>query len=261
MIHSITSNWENATDKVWAMWYWNHIARRQTTPMELHGMALTDPIRQFNDYGYTMCSTIAGQQLRDLRRHGAATSGTGTSACTPSWRSSTTAAITCTTTRCRPSTRSCDGKTLAGVEEIGREGACEASGGKGEPGHIAKYHCLTATSPNGFLTGCDTIRAASAEEYSCFNPGGLKYRYYFNDWDLGHRYILNLRDGEVYTRYYRRLDADSPNAVAQTDKTATTRPTRPTSRPIPGRPDGRTPRRPTRATASAATACDATRRR
>ena len=33
--------------------------------------------------------------------------------------------------------------------------------------------------------------------------------------DYGHRYILNLRDGEVYTRYYHRLDADSPNAVAQ----------------------------------------------
>ena len=46
------------------MWYWNHIARRQTAPMILHGMELTDPIRQFNDYGYTMCSTIAGHQLR-----------------------------------------------------------------------------------------------------------------------------------------------------------------------------------------------------
>ncbi len=50
----------------------------------------------------------------------------------------------------------CDGKTIAGVEDIGAEGACEASGGKREPGHIAKYHCLNATSPNGFLTGCDT---------------------------------------------------------------------------------------------------------
>ncbi len=28
--------------------------------MILHGQELTDPIRQFNDYGYTMCSTIAG---------------------------------------------------------------------------------------------------------------------------------------------------------------------------------------------------------
>jgi hypothetical protein len=111
----------------------------------------------------------------------------------------------------------CDGTTIAGVEEIGAEGACPASGGKREPGHIAKYHCLAATSPNGFLTGCDTIRSLD-DEYRCFNPRGLKYRYYLNNWDLGHRYILNLRDGEVYTRYYHRLDADSPGATSQSDK-------------------------------------------
>ena len=79
------------------------------------------------------------------------------------------------------------------------------------------YHCLTGTGPNGFLTGCDTIRAL-AEEYRCFNPRGLKYRYYFNNWDLGHRHILNLRQHEVYTRYYHRLDADSPDAIPQSDK-------------------------------------------
>ena len=28
--------------------------------------------------------------------------------------------------------------------------------GAEEPGHIAKYHCLMATSPRGFLTGADT---------------------------------------------------------------------------------------------------------
>src|ERR1051325_9268595 len=60
MVRSITSNWETPEQKCWAMFYWNHIARRQTAPMMLHGMALTDPIRQFNDYGYTMCSTISG---------------------------------------------------------------------------------------------------------------------------------------------------------------------------------------------------------
>ena len=45
---------------MWALFYWNHIARRQTNPMILHGKAETDPIRQFNDYGFTMCSTISG---------------------------------------------------------------------------------------------------------------------------------------------------------------------------------------------------------
>ena len=60
MIHSITAKWPTPKEKCWAIFYWNHIARRQTAPMLLHGMELTDPIRQFNDYGYTMCSTISG---------------------------------------------------------------------------------------------------------------------------------------------------------------------------------------------------------
>jgi hypothetical protein len=60
LIRSATSRWETPEQKCWAMFYWNHIARRQTAPMILHGLALTDPIRQFNDYGYTMCSTVSG---------------------------------------------------------------------------------------------------------------------------------------------------------------------------------------------------------
>lgn len=216
MIHSITSNWSQPRDKCWALWHWSHVARRQTSPMILHGRELTDPIRQFNDYGYTMCSTVAGVncgvwaamgldvKFWDISRH-----------TVPEvyydgrWHmydSSMSAIYTL-----------CDGTTIAGVEDIGAQGACAASGGKREPGHVARYHCLTGTGPDGFLTGCDTIRSL-AEEYRCFNPGGLKYRYYFNNWDLGHRYILNLRPNEVYTRYYRRLDADSPEAAPQGDK-------------------------------------------
>jgi hypothetical protein len=60
MVRSITSKWETDADKMWALFYWDHLARRQTHPMWLHGYELTDPIRQYNDYGFTMCSTISG---------------------------------------------------------------------------------------------------------------------------------------------------------------------------------------------------------
>ncbi|MCY3021850.1 MAG: hypothetical protein NTW87_22805 [Planctomycetota bacterium] len=205
MIHSITAKWPAPQEKCWAMFYWNHIARRQTQPIELHGMALTDPIRQFNDYGYTMCSTISGincgiwynmglkPKYWDISMH---------TVCEVEYDgrfhmydNSLSAIYTL-----------CDGKTIAGVEDIGKPGACEASGGKTEPGHVARYHCLCATSPRGFLIGADTARSLD-EEYGCFNPKGLKYRYYFFDWDWGHRYILNLKDGEVYTRHYKSLGA------------------------------------------------------
>jgi hypothetical protein len=203
LIHSATSRWETPEEKCWAMFYWNHTARRQTSPMHLHGKAVTDPIRQFNDYGYAMCSTIAGMNCAIWDAMGFQTKYWDISNHTVSeveyggrWHmydNSMTAIYTL-----------CDGKTLAGVVDIGKEGGCEASNGRIEPGHVARYHCLTATSPRGFLTGADTIRSLD-EEYRCFNPNGLKYRSYFYDWDRGHRYILNLRANEAYTRHYQSL--------------------------------------------------------
>jgi len=200
MIHSVTSRWPTMREKCWAMFYWNHIARRQTTPMRLHGLALTDPIRQFNDYGFTMCSTIAGINCAIWHHMGLKVRYWDITLHTVPecfydgrWHmydNSMSAIYTL-----------CDGETIAGVEDIGKAGACAASGGKSEPGHIARYHCLNATSANGFLTGADCNRDL-AQEYRCFRPKGLKHRWYFNDWDHGHRYILNLRPGEVYTRHY-----------------------------------------------------------
>ena len=207
MVHSITAKWPTPAEKCWAMFYWNHIARRQTAPMQLHGMDLTDPIRQANDYGYTMCSTVAGINMGIWNAMGLKGKYWDITLHTVPevfydgrWHmydNSMSALYTL-----------CDGKTIAGVEDIGKEGACAASGGKSEAGHIAKYHCLNATSPNGFLTGADCERSL-ADEAHCFNTKGLKFRYYFCEWDWGHRYILNLKEGETYTRHYRSL-GDGP---------------------------------------------------
>lgn len=205
LIHSITSRWPAPEEKCWALFYWTHLGRRQTSPMHLHGVALTDPIRQFNDYGYTMCSTISGincsiwdamglkARYWDISNHTVSEVEYG-----GAWHmydDSMSALYTL-----------CDGRTIAGVADIGKEGACAASGGQAGRGHIARYHCLTATSPLGFLTGADTPRSLE-EESRCFSTNALKYRYYYYDWDRGHRHILNLRDGEAYTRHYRSLGA------------------------------------------------------
>ena len=203
MIHSITARWQKPEEKCWALFYWNHIARRQTNPMHLHGLECTDPIRQFNDYGYTMCSTIAGincsiwdamglpVKLWDITLH--TVSEVQYDGRWHIYDNSMSAIYTL-----------CDGRTIPGVEDVGKEGGCPASGGRVEPGHIARYHCLNSTSSNGFLTGADCARDL-AQEYRCFNPSGLKYRFYYHNWDRGHRYILNLRENEVYTRHYKSL--------------------------------------------------------
>jgi hypothetical protein len=203
MVRSITSKWQSPAQKCWALFYWNHIARRQTSPMVVHGVECTDPIQQFNDYGYTMCSTIAGVNCSIWDAMGYRVKFWDITLHTVPeveydgrWHmydNSMSAIYTL-----------CDGKTIAGVEDIGKEDACEASGGRKEAGHIARYHCLNATSSNGFLTGADCARDLE-QEYRCFNPNGLKYRYYYYNWDRGHRYILNLRENEVYTRYYKSL--------------------------------------------------------
>ena len=206
LIRSATAKWSTPEQKCWAMFYWTHIARRQTSPMIVHGLEVTDPIRQFNDYGYTMCSTVSGincgiwhhmgmdVRLWDITLHTVSECFYG-----DRWHiydNSMSAMYTL-----------CDGVTIAGVEDVGQEGACAASGGKREPGHIAKYHCLTATSANGFLTGADCPRDL-AQEYRCFNPNSLKHRVYYHNWDGGHRYQLNLREHETYTRYYHSLGTD-----------------------------------------------------
>src|SRR5688500_2605280 len=59
-VQSTTSRWVTSEEKVWALYYWSHILKRQTSPIVLHGFEVTDPIRNFNDYGFTMCSTISG---------------------------------------------------------------------------------------------------------------------------------------------------------------------------------------------------------
>ena len=60
LIDSTTSRWPTADQKVWALFYWSHLLKRQTPPMTLHGFDVTDPIRNLIDYGYTMCSTASG---------------------------------------------------------------------------------------------------------------------------------------------------------------------------------------------------------
>jgi len=206
LVYSATSRWSSDAEKTWAMYYWNHIARRQTNPVILHGMALTDPIRQFNDYGYTMCSTISGincmiwQQMGYPAKYYDIANHTVPEVFYDGRWHMYDNSLSCIYTLC-------DGHTIAGVEDIGKTLGCAASGGKEEPGHIAKYHAVNGTSPHGFLEGGDTIRDLAHLGNDTFNPKVLKHRFYYFDGERGHRYILNLRDGETYTRYYHRLDA------------------------------------------------------
>ena len=201
MVRSVTAKWPTMKEKTWAMFYWTHLARRQTAPMIIHGVECADPIRQFNDYGFAMCSTVAGINCAIWNQMGMKVKFIDIANHTVSecfyddkWHVYDNAFSAIYTL--------CDGTTVACAKDVSAEGACAASGGKTEKGHIARYHCLYATSPNGFLTGSDCDRSLGSQQGAFM---GHQYRYYFCGWDNGHRYRLHLKDGEVYTRFYRSL--------------------------------------------------------
>jgi hypothetical protein len=206
LVYSATAPYQTTDEKCRAMWRWMTRCRRQTPQPNLHGIPVHDPIMFFNDFGYSFCSDYAALncaiwsqmglpvKLWDITQH-------TVSECFYDGRwhmfdNSLSAYYTL-----------CDGKTVAGVEDIGKAAACAASSGKEEMGHAALYHCISGTSPNGFLSGCDTQRSLKEEGEYVFNPNRLQYRYYYNGFELGHRYQLNLRENEVYTRYARPLGA------------------------------------------------------
>ena len=204
LIYSATSRWPENRDKVWALYYWTHVLRRQTAPMVLHGFEVTDPIRNFVDFGNTMCSTVSGMhqtmfealglrhQYWDICRHTvSAVEYDG------KFRMVDGSMSNLVTTD--------DGVTLATVEEAAADSA-----------RLVRERSLSATSANGFLTGSDHIRhlpdavdsstgAVALGYASSFCSDGLKRRDFYYHWDAGHRYVLNLRENESYTRYYRRL--------------------------------------------------------
>jgi len=212
MARSIHSNWEKDADKMWAQFYWLHQARRQTAPMYVHGTELTDPIRQFNDYGHLQCSTINGTKCSiwnymgypcryfDISNH--SVGEVWYDGGFHHYDNSLSMYYTLP-----------DGKTVAGIEDVGKTMAGPETDGKEVPGYIALYHAVTGTSPNGFCEGADDARPLEQIVHD-FSPAALKYRYYYYDQDRGHRYILNLRDGEVYNRYYTRRDTNSPTALS-----------------------------------------------
>ncbi len=223
MVHSITSNWSSDYDKMFALFYWDHIARRQTEPIIVHGYALTDPIRQYNDYGFTMCSTISGIKTSTWNYMGYPCRyfDIGLHTVPDVWYDGKFHHYDNSLSQMYTLN---DGKTIAAVPDVGATMSGPKSNGQEIQAYVAKYNALFATSDNGFCQGADIDRSLKHIGEDCFKPAYLKYRSYFYDQDRGHRYSLNLRNGEVYTRFYSRQDVKSPNAVKQGDSDYTADP-------------------------------------
>ena len=203
-VGSMTSRWPTSREKVWALFYWSHILKRQTSPVLAHGFEVTDPIRNFADFGYTMCSTVSGinqalyhaigleHQYWDICNH--TVSAVQYDGKFHMIDSSMSNLVT-----------NDDGVTLATVQEAAAESA-----------RLVRERSLYSTSPGGFLTGTDAMRnlgdITNPTDGSIlggfaanFCSSGLKHRDYYYNWETGHRYVLNLREDESYTRHYAPL--------------------------------------------------------
>ncbi len=204
LVDSATMLWNTPQEKVWALYYWSHILKRQSGPIVLHGFEVTDPIRNFSDFGFTMCSTVSGinqslyeaiglrHQYWDICNH--TVSAVEYDGGFHMVDSSMSNLVTTD-----------DGVTLASVEEAAADSA-----------RLFRERSLYASSPGGYLTGSDTIRAVAdmpnpvdgstlSGFYRDFCAASLKLRDYYYNWNSGHRYVLNLREDESYTRAFAPL--------------------------------------------------------
>jgi hypothetical protein len=203
-VRSATANWTTTEEKVWSLFYWSHMLKRQTPPQVLHGFDVTDPIRNLSDYGFTMCSTTSGMNQSFYELLGLRHNYWDICNHTVSEVEYNGAFHMIDTSMSNLVTLD-DGATLASVIDAAANGA-----------RLVREHSLYSTSANGFLTGSDGGRNvtdfASPVDGSVTNgfsddfcANGLKLRDYYYNWNRGHRYVLNLRDDESYTRYYRTL--------------------------------------------------------
>jgi hypothetical protein len=203
MTQSITKNWKTDQEKMWALFYWAHIGRRHSGPVHYNGFDVTDPIRQFNDYGFAFFQTNAGLNNSTWNYMGYPSRATGLYS--EVWYDD---AFHLYDNNFSMIYSLPDGKTIAGSRDLAKPMAGPETDGKPVPGYLVLYHALTGTGPRSWPQGGDYEH--SLQDLVQNFGTDIQPLYLHN---RGHRYILNLRKGEIYTRYYKRQDETSAHAI------------------------------------------------
>ncbi len=208
-LRSITSQYAAPQEKAIAIWRWSQRLRKQTTnPME-DGQYVLDPILMFNSYGYCNCGIVSGVNNALWLRMG--------------WK--------------------------AHYVQLGDHTVCECSWDDGKSWHMfdssMSFYCFNdkgevasvreieqnprfylenfapecATNPvrgpddhRGWRCASDhpvEYQRTLANGYDSFKPpNSIQEGNLYAQW--GHRYVLNLRPGEYYTRYFQPLERGGP---------------------------------------------------
>jgi hypothetical protein len=212
LVESSTGAWQSPEDKAVAVFRWGRRSRRQTSCAIEEGRHLLDPILHYNSYGAMNCGIISSLNVSSWLELGfkARYIQLGDHTVSEvSWD---------------------DGKTwhlfdssmsfycfnhegqVASCEEIKQAHGCELSGGKVEPGHFYLYHgappLASHLGPTGWRFASDqpVNYARTLQNGADSYTDGFSVDRYCQYSRTGHRYVLNLRPHESYTRHWRPLD-------------------------------------------------------
>ncbi len=208
-LHSITSQFDIPQDKAIAIWRWSQRLRKQASNPVENGHEVLDPIVLFNSYGYCNCGIVSGLNNSLWLNMG--------------WK--------------------------AHYVQLGDHTVCETSWDKRETWHmfdaLMSFYCfndrgqvasVTEIEKNprfyfeNFAPECGTNPVKGPDDHQGWRQASdnpVQYqRTLANGWDSfkapnsitggnlyaqwGQRFVLNLRPGEYYTRYFHHLDDSLP---------------------------------------------------
>jgi hypothetical protein len=209
-LHSITSQYATPQDQAIAIWRWSQRLRKQTSNAIEDGHFVLDPILIFNSYGHCNCGIISGVNNALWLRMG--------------WK--------------------------AHYVQLGDHTVCECSWDGGKTWHMfdasMSFYCFNdrgevasvreiEKNPRFYLENfapeCGTNPVDGTNDHRgwrCASDGPARFqRTLANGWDSfrppndvtdgnlyaqwGRRYVLNLRSGEHYTRYFQPLEGSGPS--------------------------------------------------
>ena len=203
-LHSITSQYATPQEQAIAIWRWSQRLRKQTSNPVEEGHFVLDPIRLFNDYGYCNCGIISGVNDALWLRMG--------------WKARYVQLGDHTVSEC-----SWDGGRSWHMFDSSMSFYCFNDRGdvasvreieKNSRFYLENFAPECGTNPvrgpddqRGWRCAADhpvEYQRTLANGYDSFKPpNDLQEANLYAQW--GHRYGLNLRPHETYTRYFHPL--------------------------------------------------------
>ena len=207
-LRSVTSQFPTPQEKAIAIWRWSHHLRKQTSNPVEGGQYVLDPILLFNNYGYCNCGIVSGLNDTFWLNLG--------------WKARYVQLGDHTVSEC-----SWDGGATWHMFDDSMSFYCFNDAGQvasvTEIENNPRYYLENfapecGTNPvkgpddhRGWRPGSDRpveYQRTLADGYDSFKPpNDLQDGNLYAQW--GQRFVLNLRPGEHYTRYFHRLDATS----------------------------------------------------